>query len=107
MMKICDLHTHSTFSDGTKTPEEIIDECIKRGISAVALTDHNTVSGLERFACAAQGKNIEAVCGVEISTDYKEKTYTSQAFLSDLNGSGMFRTFFKKPMRENARARRS
>lgn len=73
MMKICDLHTHSTFSDGTKTPEEIIDECIKRDISAVALTDHNTVSGLERFACAAQGKNIEAVCGVEISTDYKEK----------------------------------
>ena len=69
MIKTCDLHTHSTFSDGTRTPEGIIEECIKRGISAVALTDHNTISGLERFMKAAEGKDIEAVCGVEISSD--------------------------------------
>ena len=69
----CDLHTHSTFSDGTRTPAEIIEECIKIGLCAVALTDHNTVKGLYEFKNAAEGKNIECVPGVEISTDYKDK----------------------------------
>lgn len=72
-MKTCDLHTHSVFSDGTRTPEEIILECIKIGLSAVALTDHNTVKGLIDFRNAARGKSIECVNGVEISTDYKDK----------------------------------
>ena len=72
-MKTCDLHTHSTFSDGTKTPGEIIDECVKIGLSAVALTDHNTVNGLFDFMNHAKGKPIECVGGVEISTDYKDK----------------------------------
>lgn len=72
-MKICDLHTHSVFSDGTRTPEAIINECVKAGISAVALTDHNTVKGLFDFQTASKGKPIECVNGVEISTDYKDK----------------------------------
>ena len=73
VLKRCDLHTHSTFSDGTKTPREIIEECVRIGLSAVALTDHNTVKGLSEFQNAAKGKNIECVNGVEISTDYKGK----------------------------------
>lgn len=72
-MKTCDLHTHSIFSDGTRSPGEIVDECLKIGLSAVALTDHNTVKGLYEFMEAARGKNIECVNGVEISTDYKDK----------------------------------
>ena len=72
-MKTCDLHAHSTFSDGTRTPKEIIDECVKIGLSAVALTDHNTVKGLYEFMEAFRGGNIECVNGVEISTDYKDK----------------------------------
>lgn len=69
----CDLHTHSTFSDGTRTPAAIVDECVKIGLSAIALTDHNTVKGLYEFKNGAEGKNIECVSGVEISTDYKDK----------------------------------
>ena len=49
MKKLCDLHTHSIFSDGTFTPEEIIDEAVKIGLSAVALCDHNTVDGIDAF----------------------------------------------------------
>ena len=48
-MKICDLHTHSVFSDGTFTPAEIIAEAKKIGLSSVALCDHNTVNGLPDF----------------------------------------------------------
>lgn len=72
-MKTCDLHTHSTFSDGTNTPEQIIDAADEIGLSAVALCDHNTVDGLPRFLHAAKGKDIEAVAGAEFSVDYNGK----------------------------------
>ena len=58
---ICDLHTHSIFSDGTDTPAEIIDGAIEAGLSAIALTDHNTIDGLPDFLFAAREKNIEIV----------------------------------------------
>ena len=69
-MMTCDLHTHSVFSDGTYTPAEIIDAAVGLGLSAVALCDHNTVDGLPGFLAAAEGKNIEAICGAEFSVDY-------------------------------------
>lgn len=72
-MKYCDLHTHSVYSDGTFTPEELISAAKQAGLAAVALTDHNTVAGLPCFLAAAQGSGVEAVPGVEISTDYGEK----------------------------------
>ena len=68
----CDLHTHSVYSDGTWTPAQIIDEAEKIGLSAVALTDHNTTAGLSEFFQAAQGKAVQAIGGVELSTDYGE-----------------------------------
>ena len=67
--RFCDLHTHSYFSDGTATPEEIIDAATELGLGAVALTDHNTVGGLCRFLDYAEGKDIIAVPGVEVSCD--------------------------------------
>lgn len=70
MGKYCDLHTHSNYSDGTYSPSEIIAEAAALGLSAVALTDHNTVAGLPDFVAAAQGSPVEAVPGVEISCQY-------------------------------------
>lgn len=67
----CDLHTHSTFSDGTDTPTELVALAEERGLGAIALTDHNTVAGLPEFLEAAKGKNVRAVAGTEFSTDYK------------------------------------
>lgn len=72
-MKLCDLHTHSTYSDGTCTPKELIEQAEKSGLSALALTDHNTVDGLEHFLTEAKNSNIDGVAGVEISCDYKGK----------------------------------
>lgn len=71
MEPCCDLHTHSVFSDGTYTPAELLEEAQARGLEAIALTDHNTVAGLPDFLAAAQGKKVEAVPGVEFSTDYE------------------------------------
>ena len=70
-MKTCDLHSHSTFSDGTFTPTEIIRLAEKQGLSAVALTDHNTSKGLGELFKAAENSNVEAIAGCEFSTDWE------------------------------------
>lgn len=68
-----DLHVHSTESDGTLTPTELVAEARKQGLSAFALTDHDTVSGILEAKEAAARENMELVCGVELSTEYKGK----------------------------------
>lgn len=70
--RFCDLHTHSVCSDGTWEPSAIVREAERIGLSAVALTDHNTVAGLGAFSAAAEGSPVTAVPGVEVSTDYGE-----------------------------------
>ena len=70
MGQFCDLHTHSVYSDGTYTPAQLLEEAQQRGLSAIALTDHNTVAGLPDFLAAAEHYAVEAVPGVEFSTDY-------------------------------------
>ena len=72
MHQYCDLHTHSNYSDGTCSPAEIIAQAETLRLCAVALTDHNTVAGLPEFLSAAQNKSVEAIAGVEISTNYDE-----------------------------------
>lgn len=69
-MKLCDLHTHSTCSDGTLTPTELVKLALEKNLAAVALTDHNTVAGLPEFLEAARGTELEAVPGIEFSVDY-------------------------------------
>ncbi len=70
---LCDLHTHSVYSDGTYTPAQILQEAGRIGLGAVALTDHNTVAGLPVFLKEAEKYDIEPVCGVEFSTNYEGK----------------------------------
>ncbi len=68
---LCDLHTHSTYSDGTWTPAQLISGAEQAGLSAIALCDHNTVSGLPDFLTAAKNSPVEAIPGVEFSTEYR------------------------------------
>lgn len=69
MNKTCDLHAHSVFSDGTCTPAEIVKSADEAGLSAIALTDHNTVDGLFEFMSAPVETDIERVPGAEFSVD--------------------------------------
>lgn len=64
-----DLHCHSTFSDGSLTPEQLVEEAVNIGLTALALTDHDTVAGLPRFLAAGAGKPVRLVPGVELSVD--------------------------------------
>ncbi len=71
MAGFCDLHTHSTFSDGTDTPTRLLELAEEGNLRAIALTDHNTVAGLPEFLEAARGKSVRAIAGTEFSVDYK------------------------------------
>ena len=70
MKSLCDLHTHTKYSDGTLTPTELIDLACESELYAIALTDHNAASGLPEFFAAAEGRDIEAIGGTELSCDY-------------------------------------
>ncbi len=72
-MRYVDLHVHSTASDGTYTPEQLVKAAPKCGLSAFALTDHDTVKGIDRAITAAKNSVVEVIPGVEISTSYKDK----------------------------------
>ena len=68
--KKIDLHVHSTYSDGTFTPSELVHEAQKVGLSAMALTDHDTTAGIPEAMQAAAGTSLEIIPGVELSTEY-------------------------------------
>ena len=71
MKEFCDLHVHSVYSDGTWKPAQLIREAERLGLGAVALCDHNTIAGLPEFLEAARGSAVQAVPGIEFSTEYR------------------------------------
>lgn len=69
-MEYCDLHTHSYYSDGSDSPAQLIDLAVSAGVKAIALTDHNTIDGLDEFCSCAKDKPVIPICGVELTTEY-------------------------------------
>lgn len=66
-----DLHTHSTESDGTCTPSELIDLAVFKGIDTIALTDHDTCAGLNEARRRADLKGINFIPGIELEIDFQ------------------------------------
>jgi hypothetical protein len=66
-----DLHLHTTFSDGTYTPAEVVDLARRTGLSALAVTDHDTLGGVGPARAAAAGTDVEVIAGVEITAEYR------------------------------------
>lgn len=66
-----DLHVHSNRSDGSYTPEELVDYALEKGLTAFALTDHDTTAGVEAAVSYAKEKPLEVIPGVELSTEYE------------------------------------
>ena len=74
MLFIADLHTHSTFSDGLLTPTELVARADRNGATLLALTDHDTVSGVPEARLAAQTAGLRLISGVEISVSWENET---------------------------------
>lgn len=64
-----DLHLHTHFSDGTFTPEELVDRAVHSSLTALALTDHDTVEGCDRMAAACRAAGIEFFVGTELTAE--------------------------------------
>lgn len=73
MKKRVDLHCHSNFSDGTLTPAQLVRLGERQGLSALALTDHNTSDGLREFMEAGKNSDLITIPGCEFSTEWKGK----------------------------------
>lgn len=69
-MRYVDLHIHTTCSDGTLTPEEIVSLALKQEMSAIAITDHDTVAGISAAQAAGDAAGLQVLSGIEISTEY-------------------------------------
>lgn len=65
-----DLHSHSTLSDGSATPTELVQQAAQIGLSAIALTDHDTIQGIEEAQSEADRIGIELIPGTELSLQY-------------------------------------
>ena len=65
-----DLHTHTTFSDGAHTPASLVERASKAGLTAIAVTDHDTTAGVEPARAAARG-TVEVIAGVEITAEFR------------------------------------
>jgi hypothetical protein len=73
-MSYVDLHCHSTASDGTLSPTQVVQLAVDSGLSALALTDHDTIGGIAEAAAAAKERNIDFLPGIEISCDFSPGT---------------------------------
>ena len=72
-MRTVDLHVHSDKSDGSFAPASLVDLAAAKGLSAFALTDHDTTAGIREATEAGKKKGIEVVPGIEFSTEYGGK----------------------------------
>jgi len=72
-MRGVDLHIHTVFSDSTLTPEEVVDEAVKADLEAIAITDHDSIDGVEPALEYAKDYPVEVIPGVELATTFGGK----------------------------------
>lgn len=66
-----DFHTHSDYSDGLLSPQDLVELGANQGLEVLALTDHDTLDGLDEAARAAAGHGLSFVPGIEISSTWE------------------------------------
>ena len=93
-MKYADLHLHTSYSDGTYTPQELIRESVNAGLSAIAITDHDTVDAVGPSLEIARNHNIEVLPGIELTAEYDGKEVHILGYLIDHRNE----EFLEKPL---------
>jgi predicted metal-dependent phosphoesterase TrpH len=88
-MRGYDLHTHSTFSDGTNSVTENVKLAVDRELDGIAITDHDTVAGYAEASSAALGTDLEIVPGIEFSAEYAGASLHVLAYWVDPEHPGL------------------
>lgn len=94
-MYICDMHIHSNYSDGSFSPEQICEIAVRKNIAGIAVTDHDTVAGLDFAEKAAKLYNIDFLPGMEITTEYNKRKIHIIALGFD-KSSAEFKDFYRE-----------
>ncbi len=82
-----DFHTHTTISDGSFTPTELIKKAIDEGFNTIAITDHDNIDGIKEAQKVAGNSNLQIIPGVEISVEYNPGTMHMCGYFVDLNNA--------------------
>lgn len=83
MTRLADLHIHTHFSDSTSSPQEVIEQARTNGISCIAITDHDTVDGVQPTIEEAKRHSIEVISGIELSSEINGKDVHVLGYLFD------------------------
>src|SRR6185436_18567298 len=84
-----DLHAHTTASDGSLSPRELVERAARQGVNALAVTDHDTLDGLEEAIAAGRDFGVEIVPGLEISAEFQPGTMHILGYYIDLNSPAL------------------
>ena len=95
-----DLHLHTTFSDGRYSPEELVKAVSERGLTTIAITDHDEIDGIERAIQAGKKFKVEVIPGVEFSTNLNQIEVHVLGYFIDYRAN-----WFVEKLREMAKAR--
>lgn len=103
---LIDLQVHSTYSDGYLSPTEVAGFLAKQGVKIAALTDHNTVGGVEEFQKACKKHKIKPVVGIELYTKLNHKHFNLLWFNFDHNDPELHEILRNSQARRRSRARK-
>ena len=101
-----DLHTHSTVSDGTQSPAEVVSSAVEAGLDVVALTDHDTTAGWSEAVAAATRHGIALIRGIEISCQLEGVSIHLLGYLQDPAAPGLVEQLDRSRESRESRARR-
>lgn len=86
---VADLHLHTRFSDGTFTPEELVENAVRVGLNAIALTDHDTMDGCPRAATACANAGLEFIPGTELTAEFEGHELHLLGYWMDVSSPGL------------------
>lgn len=89
MARPIDLHTHSSVSDGTETPAQLMSAAVRAGLGTIAITDHDSTAGWQEAQLAASGSSLTVIPGMEFSTRYGWNSVHLLAYLFDPLNAGI------------------
>jgi len=105
-MKV-DLHIHTTASDGRLTPEEVVRIAAKQGLSVIAITDHDSLAGIEPALLAAESvPSLRVIPGLEINTDTPNAEVHILGYFIDYRNKGLKQTLERLRNSRETRARK-
>lgn len=89
-MKEVDLHMHSTHSDGTMSPRELVAYAEKKKLRAIAVSDHDTLSHIRGTLCAGEASSVEVIAAIEVSADFSPGTMHILGYFVDAENEELF-----------------